>query len=327
MTISLASLLSRVPPSVEARVTAARDRSRTTLRDALRTECRLVMRSADDADERGSLAQVPVEVVAGYPQILNSIAFADDLQHVLLLTRYRQDLSKAASGADGLIRLRGELRSLPRADAWAPGTDGAFTETRDWAREMLQRLDKQDPVSKVLAVNEDILGCYSYASTSSDEFAVNRASISLYWGVIGLVSDWLGCTVEDLTVVVLAHELAHAYTQLGADIEGRRWPSKAFSSAEIDLKEGLAQYYTVRSLKRLTVRFPEAMHTFETLLEKQPPAYHRHEPWAAESFSPEAVRRAMIEVRRWNEGTLEQFETRLKKASEDFKPLPGGLFH
>jgi aminopeptidase N len=137
----------------------------------------------------------------------------------------------------------------------------------------------------------------------------------------------LGCTVEDLTVVVLAHELAHAYTQLGADIEGRRWPSKAFSSAEIDLKEGLAQYYTVRSLKRLTVRFPEAMHTFETLLEKQPPAYHRHEPWAAESFSPEAVRRAMIEVRRWNEGTLEQFETRLKKASEDFKPLPGGLFH
>ena len=68
--------------------------------------------------------------------------------------------------------------------------------------EMLQRLEKQDPVGTVLAVNEDILGVYSFDATSTNEFAVNRATIRLYWGVIGLVSEWLGCTVEDLTVVV-----------------------------------------------------------------------------------------------------------------------------
>jgi hypothetical protein len=33
-------------------------------------------------------------------------------------------------------------------------------------------------------------------------------------GVIGLVSEWMGCSVEDLSIVVLAHELAHAYTQV-----------------------------------------------------------------------------------------------------------------
>src|SRR4029077_10395808 len=46
---------------------------------------------------------------------------------------------------------------------------------------------------------------------------------------------WLGCDVEDLTVVVLTHELAHAYTQLGADIEGRRWAAPLFAKAEIAL--------------------------------------------------------------------------------------------
>ena len=324
MTISLASLLDKVPRSVEARVKSARDRSRNVLRDALRTECRLVMRGTDEADERGTLAQVPVEVAAGYPEVLKTITFADDLQHVLLLTRYRQPLSDTASGATELIRLHNELRRLPRADDWVPETDQAIRETRDWALEMLSRLEKHDPVGTVLAVNEDILGSYSYDATCRDEFAVNRATIRLYWGVIGLVSEWLGCTVEDLTVVVLAHELAHAYTQLGADIEGRRWPSRNFAAAEVDLKEGLAQYYTVRALDRLQTRFPSAMGAFGMLLKKQSAAYHRFEPWDT-SHSPKAVRRAMIEVRRWNEGKLAEFETRLEKAAEEFKPLGDGL--
>lgn len=325
MTISLISLLDRVPPSVETRVKAARDRSRAVLRDALRTECRLVMRGADDADERGTAAQVPVEIVPGYPEVLNTITFPDDLRHVLLLSRYRQALADAASGTAGLIELHRELLLLPRGDQWALETDHPLRETRDWALAMLQRLEKQDPVGTVMGVNEDILGTYSFDATSSDEFAVNRATIRLYWGVIGLVSDWLGCTVEDLTIVVLAHELAHAYTQLGADIEGRRWPSRDFAKSELGLKEGLAQYYTARALERLQHRLPASLTTFETLLQKQSAPYHQHEPWRA-NFSPEAVRRAMIEVRRWREGKVEQFEGRLEKAAEEFKPLREGLF-
>ena len=57
------------------------------------------------------------------------------------------------------------------------------------------------------------------------------------------MTQWMGCKVEDLTMVVPVHELAHAYTQLGADIEGRRWAVNAFARADIELKEGLAQYY------------------------------------------------------------------------------------
>jgi hypothetical protein len=325
MTISLTSLLQRVPSSVESRVKSTRDRSRAALRDALRTECRLVMRGADEMDERGTLAQVNVEVVPGYPEILKTLTFPDTLEHVLLLTRFRHQLADAASGTKGLIDLHRAFLRLPNTDQWIPATDQAFQDTNHWATEMLQRLEKEDPVGTVLAVHEDILGAYICDSTSTDEFAVNRATIRLYWGVIGLVSEWLGCTVEDLTVVVLAHELAHAYSQLGADIEGRRWPSKHFAAAETALKEGLAQYYTERSLERLKNRFPGAITTFGILLKKQSGPYHAHEPWR-DNFSPEAVRRAMIEIRRWGEGKVAQFQTRLEKAAEELQPLRDGLF-
>ena len=129
----------------------------------------------------------------------------------------------------------------------------------------------------------------------------------------------MGCQVEDLALVVLTHELAHAYTQLGANIEGRRWPAYAFSRAETALKEGLAQYYTDRVLRKLESRFPDAPKVFTTLLDNQPAAYHTHIDWVNEN-SPEAIRRAMIEVRRWKEGTLANFNDRLQDAQSGLQP-------
>lgn len=323
MPVLLIDLLERVPKEVEDRVRAARDRSRNVLRDAIRAECRLAMKT--DAEDSGASAQVPIEVAAGYPDALRGLKFPDELRHILLLTRYRRSLAEAASGTAGLLQLHVALRQLPNSDGWADVDATAISATRDWTLEMLRRLEAHDPVGKVLMVNEDILGAYIYRADVHDEFGTNSARIALYWCVIGLVSDWLGCSVEDLTVVVMAHELAHAYTQLGADIEGRRWPSHHFGKADMDLKEGLAQFYTLRALQRLQGRFPGAIDAFETLLAKQPGPYHAHEPWV-EHFSPEAVRQAMLEVRRWREGTLDQFTDRLARAGEQLKPLKDSLF-
>lgn len=323
MSVFLIDLLERVPKEVEERVRSARDRSRNVLRDAIRAECRLTMKT--DAEDTGASAQVPIEVAAGYPDALRGVSFPDELRHILLLTRYRRSLTEAASGTAGLLQLHAALQQLPKSDDWAGLDVAAIRTTRDWTMEMLRRLEAHDPVGKVLMVDEDIMGAYIYRADIQDEFATNSARIALYWCVIGLVSDWLGCSVEDLTVVVLAHELAHAYTQLGADIEGRRWPSYHFGKAETALKEGLAQFYTMRALQRLQVRFPGAIATFETLLAKQPAPYHAHEPWV-DQFSPEAVRQAMLEVRRWREGTLEQFSNRLARAGEQLKPHKDSLF-
>lgn len=323
MPILLTDLLKRVPKEVEDRVRATRDRARTVLRDAIRAECRLSMKT--EAEDTGGSAQVPIEVSAGYPEVLTAVKFPDELQHILLLTRYRRSLADVAAGTEGVLQLYEVLSDLPDSSDWTYIHPSDITDTREWVQEMLRRLEMHDPVGKILAVNDDILGAYIYRADVQDEFATNNARIALYWCVIGLVSDWLGCSVEDLTVVVMAHELAHAYTQLGADIEGRRWPSHHFGKAETELKEGLAQFYTMRALQRLQGRFPGATDAFEALLAKQPDPYHAHEPWV-EHFSPEAVRQAMLEVRRWREGTLEQFTDRLARAGEQLKPLKDSLF-
>jgi len=321
MPIKLTDLIARVPREVEARVRRVRDQAQSVVRDALRAECRLMFRTAEETEQKRAGAQVPVEVVPGYPLVLEEISFPDDYKRFMLLARYRSSLEQARDGASELLKLHESLLSLPEPDKWPAVMASDLQSVATWAAALIEMLDKHDPLEKVLSVSQDFLGIYEYDARQlfADDQAVNRATIRLYWGVIGLVSDWLGCAVEDLAIVVLTHELAHAFTQLGADIEGRRWAAPSFTKAETALKEGLAQYYTQHVLQRLEQRCGGALDVFEGLLPRQPEAYRTHQPWVANS-SPEAVRRAMLEVRRWDESKLADFNRRLEMAQKELGP-------
>jgi hypothetical protein len=63
----------RVPPGVEKPVRDARDHNHSVLRDALRAECRLLLRTPanTEADQPG--AQVPVEAAPVHPSILDQL--------------------------------------------------------------------------------------------------------------------------------------------------------------------------------------------------------------------------------------------------------------
>jgi len=117
----------------------------------------------------------------------------------------------------------------------------------------------------------------------------------------------LGVSLEGLTVKVLAHELAHAHTHVGADADGRRWGTTAFQRTDRALKEGLAQYYTCRVLERLGKQAPGAMDAYEKLLPHQPQIYGTHLGWL-ESHTPEEVREAMLTIRCRDAGRLDEFE-------------------
>lgn len=321
MPIKLTDLIARVPDEVETRVRRVRDQARSVLQEALRTECRLVMRSPEETGDNRHGAQVPVEVVPGHPAVLKDITFPDDLKLIMLLSRYRAILEEAQSGTKGMLRLREELQRRPDSAQWVKANEPDLKSIANWAESLLKILDQHDPLKTILAVREDYLGVYRYDARDifADEHTINRASIYIYWGVIGLVAEWKGCTVEDLTIVVLTHELAHAYTQLGADIEGRRWPAAVFAKAETGLKEGLAQYYTERVLHRLEKRYSGALEVYKAMLPQQPDDYRTHELWVKD-FYPEAVRLAMLEVRRWQEGKLKDFNRRLEAAQKGLHP-------
>jgi len=320
MPTTLSPILKAVPASVASSVKAVVDLARPPVRDALIAECRLSMRGRADRDEGAEQGQVPVQVKLARAHGVSPVILPDDYERVLCLARHAKALREAASGTKGLLHLHQELAELPGELPRTLGTVEPIRATHLWAAELLRHLEAHDPVKKILAFDEDTLGCYVCVDRLTDEHRANRARVEVYWGVIGLVSAWAGFTVEDTTVVVLAHELAHAFTQLGAEIEGRRWPSADFVDAEPALVEALAQYYTERCLRRLQGRYPGALRVFLDLMAKQPAIYRGHCAWAPH-VDPEAVRQAMLEVRRARERTLAEFEERLAKAAAEFPPL------
>jgi hypothetical protein len=107
------------------------------------------------------------------------------------------------------------------------------------AEELAEGAAKAELLKRITGINEDILGAYMPTA----RLIPDRGQIELYWVVIGAVARLLGVDTEALAVVVMAHELAHAYTHLGLDSNGSRW-EKGFWGCDGGILEGLAQYYT-----------------------------------------------------------------------------------
>lgn len=146
---------------------------------------------------------------------------------------------------------------------------------------------------------QDPLGCYWFKvdAAQTDERTANPASIELYWRNIGVVASVLNVSIPDLTMVVLAHEVAHEYTHLGADLDGRRWLTYRFARAPNMGTEALAQYYCEEALKLMTPDHPTALNAFERLLSIQSGWYTRYRLWAAMCEGAESVRRALLLMR------------------------------
>jgi len=97
---------------------------------------------------------------------------------------------------------------------------------------------------------------------------------------------------------VLAHELAHAYMHLGRDIDNERWETERFAKSDLDIVEGLAQFYTQVVCMRLGQRMPAALEAYQALLDKQSGPYRAHREWVGDDErGGEIVRVSMIECR------------------------------
>jgi hypothetical protein len=306
MSIPIETLLKRVPRDTLRRVEQAKVRFNTTVRRLLREETALKLSGGGDADDRAS---VPVRVACGLPRALVGRSLDDDTGLAVALAPHQQTLRRLREHLDALEPALSALEERPDGRALVGDRVLHVPPVRELAMLLLDEAEKTDFVRWTLEVDEDVLGVYEYGRI--DGFP--ESSIELYWAVIGVCAGWLGASVEDLAVVVLIHELAHAYTHLGRDIDGLRWASDAFNESNRALTEGLAQYYTARVCRRLTVQLPGCRAAYEMLLPRQPRAYQAHLPWLADC-TPEEVRYAMLAVRREARALLEDFEVRLAGA-------------
>jgi len=146
--------------------------------------------------------------------------------------------------------------------------------------------------NEIKAICHDILGAY--------HFPEGQASwIALYWMPIAMFAAMLHVSIEDLTLVVLVHELTHGYTHLGRDIDGHQWHTVAFANSDAEITEGLAQFYTQVVVERLTARLPGPQQAFMRLLKLQSDPYQAHTEWLQDHrhHRGEAVRFALVAAR------------------------------
>ena len=127
-------------------------------------------------------------------------------------------------------------------------------------------------VQQIKEIHEDILGVYRFAPGQG-------SNVELYRLPIAMVAAMIDVAIEDLTVVVLIHELAHGYTHIGRDIDGESWGDAGFRDSDLGVVEGLAQFYTEMISEQLSVRTPSLFHAYESFLKLQSGPYLVHKDW------------------------------------------------
>lgn len=279
-----------------------------TIREALRSETALKFVSA------GERQFVPVKIRDGLPIPFRKIIREyDDTWWELYLNRKRLE-----NTLNGLLFLKENYERIvqfdPKYSKVARNTE--ITNTIELVNGLMnlkqpEEMDEKDDLKeKIKRIRQDILGAYFF----------RIPEIHIYWMVIGILANILGVSVDGLTFVVLTHELSHAYSHRGLDIDGHIWETEAFGRSDIHIIEGLAQFYTSQICDRFQERFPLGKEAFEKLLEMQPEPYTDFKKWFNnDKKAGEPVRYSMIQVRKHLIMEYTQFSIVLNKAKKDIR--------
>lgn len=278
------------------------------VRDHLRNEMGLRLTVGEETQA------VPVRIVAGMPARFEALISSFDPAVWPFLLRLRL-LEATLEGLQFTEAKYPELYIEEESEI-ARGIPLGFTESGLFIEKLVAWLNKRKVQDQIRAIQEDVLGAYFFYVPE----------ISLFWMVIGVMSGVLGVPVEALTVVVLAHELAHAYSHLGRDIDSSRWDTQAFARAEMPIAEGIAQFYTDAVCRKLEDRLPAALGAYRALLEYQAGVYRVHERWSDPKLkvaskdgtarAGEVVRSCMIECRKASLTSYGEFESSLLASHE-----------
>lgn len=229
-----------------------------------------------------------IKVVDGLP-----LPFARILQGVdetlLWLTLNRPTLEVTTSGLSQVVKRFPDLLKWTSIKQGFLDVDQMdLQKSQVFLETLLEALEEFSLIERLKQIDEDVLGAYFF----------RIPEIRLYWMAIGFFAHNLDVPVEALTVVTLAHELAHAYSHLGKDIDGQDWDTLAFARADIYIVEGLAQFYTEVACKRLAFRYPEAFQAYKEFLNIQNGPYLAHRSWASnEERTGEVVRVSLLHTR------------------------------
>jgi hypothetical protein len=293
-------LIEQAGGTAEESVVAAKNRYLDQVRGVLRDLTRLKFTDRQGVESQHT--SVPIKIVPGLPKPLEKVGeqelpsgeqfgieniglWAHDIKSLLTLSRNLGSLVAT------LLHIE---RWHERAEAYGATLEG----TAKLAAELAEYVAKAELLKRMTEINEDILGVYMPTS----RLFPDRGQIEIYWVVIGALARLLGVNAEALAVVVIAHELAHAYTHVGLDSNSNRW-EEGFWECDRGIVEGLAQFYTHKTAEALR---DERGHervwiAYDRLTRLQAEngakAYVNHLDWV-KTISPEAMRQGLLDLRR-----------------------------
>lgn len=255
-----------VPPDAEDRVNRSFKQWNQIVRDYIRTETGLKL---SDGDSRFA---IPVRVVRGFPVTLAQLIdqYRDPIMWRIIIGQPK--LGGLIQGLEFLLATWDEFENWPSLPDAARNGQPALERSLAIASSLQKAALAEKVVQQIKAIHEDILGVYRFQPGQG-------SVVELYWLPIAMVAAMLDVAIEDLTVVVLIHELAHGYTHVGRDIDGASWSDIGFGESELAVTEGLAQFYTEVISERLAVRTPGVLRAYESLLKLQSGPYLAHRDW------------------------------------------------
>jgi hypothetical protein len=191
-----------------------------------------------------------------------------------------------------LIANWGEFEKWLQLPEVAKGSKPALDRSIEVAKALQSLAVTKEVFEQLKLINEDILGVYRFGDAQGPR-------VEVFWMAHALFAGAFGLRIEDLTVVTLAHELSHAYTHIGRDIDGKAWIEPGFGRSDLPVIEGLAQFYTLAVAEKLNIRAPGVHQAFIKLLEYQSAPYKAHAEWLKDSSAQrgESVRFAMLRAR------------------------------
>lgn len=280
-----------IPPDAEDRVYRAFRQWNNRIREHIRNETALKL-----SDGAGQNA-VGVKVVDGFTDRLAELIdrYNDPVLWRLIVGQPK--LGGLVEGAEFLLSFWDEIEQWDRKPEVADGGRESLQHVSALTLKLQELANAKQVIEELKKIDEDILGCYFFGGTGPKR-------IELYWMPIAMFAAMAEVRIEDLTLVVLSHELAHAYTHLGFDIDGDQWKEHAFGAAHDHIVEGLAQFYTEVVTSRIKPQSPGPFEAYEALLGYQGGAYLAHRGWFEDDQKQkgEIIRFAMVTARKMGIG-------------------------
>ena len=208
-----------------------------------------------------------------------------------------------------LVTLRRYIAEAKQVEQYfynEPDASNALHASRRYAETKLKIYNLKDIVKTLFhffrrSPNADIFGSNNLKSHVIEIYIVPCIVFSML-----IEEDFL-----DMAIGTLAHELAHGFHHIGADKDGQTWME--FSQVELELVEGLAEFYTREYARSIEGSRPEVLRAFKKTANYLPDPYRRYEQWGSER-GLETVYQAFIEARRNDIRTFDAFENGLKEA-------------